>query len=723
MKKPYLHKYTFPYLITLLFLILAACGPIKRENVLGRHHPVMTQFDSLSPLSVGNGEFAFTADLTGMQTFPEKYEKGISLGTYAQWGWHSFPNPAGYQLNDVAKNYQAGDRQVPYWYQFSPDDDPALYEATEWLRENPHRLHLGIIGMEIVKRNGLQAGVDDIENPRQHLNLWTGVLTSTFEIEGSSVKVITVCHQEKDQLSFQISSDLLAEGRIKINIRYPYAARGKFNHGYDFAFPEKHSTLITSQNTTGARIERTLDADRYSNNITYTEGTKLIQSEKHTLFIAPPANQNVFELNCAFAPAQKSINSSSFAENLAVNEQHWPAFWESGAAIDFKGSSDPRAHELERRVVLSQYLTKIQCSGSLPPQETGLTTNSWYGKFHLEMHWWHALHFILWNRPEQINQQIEYYFNIFHQARETARMQGYAGARWPKMTDYRGIESPSNIGVFLIWQQPHIIYLTHLLAINSTNEQEVLLKHLPLIEATADFMASYARFDSLEQRYFLGPALIPAQERFDPDSTINPVFELAYWKWALQTAQEIRSKLGLPQNKEWQHVIDHLSPLPVSNGRYLFTENANDTYTRPEYFTDHPMVLALAGFLPMNGDVKADILGNTLNTVMERWDWQTAWGWDFPMAAMCAALLNRPDDAIDLLLMDVTKNRYLSNGHNYQSKQLPLYLPGNGALLTAVATLATLTDPSGKNFFETLPGWKVRYENFGKNVHHKQDQP
>lgn len=700
-----------------LLIVLGACGPINREALVKRHNPVINGFDPLSPLTVGNGEFAYTADITGMQTFPEFYEQGISLGTYAQWGWHSYPNTAGFVLNDVAKNYQVGTRQVPYWYQFSPDDGAHLFEATEWLRENPHRLHLGLIGMEILKKNGLQAGIDDIQNPRQTLNLWTGVLTSTFEVEGSPVEVITLCHQEMDQLSFQINSELLAEGRIKINIRYPYAARGKFNHGYDFTQPENHQTTITSQNTNGARIERTLDASSYYNTINYTEGTKLIQSEKHTLFIAPPGDQSVFELNCSFSTQQKISQAASFAENLMVNQQHWKAFWKSGAAIDFKGSSDLRAAELERRVILSQYLTKIQCSGSLPPQETGLTTNSWYGKFHLEMHWWHANHFILWNRKELIDQQIDYYFDIFKHARETARLQGYAGARWPKMTDYHGIESPSNIGVFLIWQQPHIIYLTHMLALNSPNELEVLLKHLPLIEATADFMASYARFDSTHQQYVLGPALIPAQECFDPDSTINPIFELAYWKWGLQTAQSMRSKLGLPQNKEWQHVIDQLSPLPVSNGRYLFAESAEDTYTNPLYFTDHPMVLALAGFLPLSKDVKTDLLGNTLNTVMERWDWQTAWGWDFPMAAMCATLLNRPDDAINLLLKDETKNRYLPNGHNYQSEQLPLYLPGNGALLTAVAMMANHTDSKGKNVFEALPGWKVRSENFALQIH------
>lgn len=35
-------------------------------------------------------------------------------------------------------------------------------------------------------------------------------------------------------------------------------------------------------------------------------------------------------------------------------------------------------------MVLSQYILMSQEAGSNPPQETGLMTNSWYGKFHLE---------------------------------------------------------------------------------------------------------------------------------------------------------------------------------------------------------------------------------------------------------------------------------------------------------------------------------------------------
>ena len=706
--------------VVLLFLLamLCSCHSINRKAVVSRHNPEQTQIDSLSPFTVGNGEFAFTADLTGMQTFPEIYERGISLGTFSQWGWHSFPNTGNYQLNDVVQFNQVGERLVPYWYQFPTTSEPRKFEAAEWLRENPHRLHLGLIGLEILNAKGDPIKISELQNPKQQLNLWKGELTSTFEVEGIPVKVVTFCHQSADMVAFQIQSELIKTGKLKVKINYPYAAKGKFNTGYDFSQSEKHTTQLFNQTPTSVTVKRQLDAATYFSKITWSRG-KIIQSEEHELFVEPSIHQNQFELCCSFTSDFDDQTIPTFEQTQSENETAWELFWESGGAVDFSGSTDPRAHELERRVVLSQYLTKIQCSGSLPPQETGLTTNSWFGKFHLEMHWWHAIHFILWNRADLIQQQLDYYFHIFNQAQSTAQFQGYEGVRWPKMTDPNGVESPSNVGTFLIWQQPHLIYFVELLSRNSTNGNEVRLKYLPLVEATADFMASYARWDSLSNRFVLGPALIPAQECFDRTTTINPVFELAYWKWGLQTAQDNRAKLGLPPNDKWQQVIDHLAQLPVADGRYLFTENATDSYSNPRYFTDHPIVLAIAGFLPISGQIDQTVMQKTFDTIISRWDWDTAWGWDFPLAAKCATVLDRPEQAVDLLLMNVQKNSYLLNGHNYQEERLPLYLPGNGALLSAVSMMCTYKNEQGGNGFSNLPGWKVRFENMGNSLHIK----
>jgi hypothetical protein len=58
---------------------------IDRTALVHRHHPINKSLDVWSPLTVGNGEFAFTADVTGLQTFAEQYEKGICLCMMSQW--------------------------------------------------------------------------------------------------------------------------------------------------------------------------------------------------------------------------------------------------------------------------------------------------------------------------------------------------------------------------------------------------------------------------------------------------------------------------------------------------------------------------------------------------------------------------------------------------------------------------------------------------------------
>ena len=180
----------------------------------------------------------------------------------------------------------------------------------------------------------------------------------------------------------------------------------------------------------------------------------------------------------------------------------------------------------------------IQCAGSAPPQETGLTFNSWFGKSHLEMHWWHAVHFALWNHLELLEKSVTWYDKVLPRARETAKLQGYRGARWPKMVGPDGRESPSTVGVFLVWEQPHPIYYAEL-CYRQKPTQETLEKYRDVVYATADFMASYAHRDESSQRFNLGPPLIPAQESYNPRTTFNPTYELEYWRWALGVAQRV----------------------------------------------------------------------------------------------------------------------------------------------------------------------------------------
>ena len=106
----------------------------------------------------------------------------------------------------------------------------------------------------------------------------------------------------------------------------------------------------------------------------------------------------------------------------------------------------------------------------------------------------------------------------------------------------------------------------------------------------------------------------------------------------------------------------------------------------------------------------------TLEKVLDSWMFEHMWGWDFPVMAMTAARLGKPDTAIDILLMDSPKNTYLPNGHNKQGDKsdLPLYLPGNGGLLIAAAMMAAGWDGMDSN--QSVPGfprdgkWEVKWE-------------
>jgi hypothetical protein len=333
----------------------------------------------------------------------------------------------------------------------------------------------------------------------------------------------------------------------------------------------------------------------------------------------------------------------------------------------------------------------------------------------MEMHWWHGVHFSLWGRNELLEKSLSWYQRSAGKAQQIAKRQGFDGIRWQKMTDNEGNESPSSVGAFLIWQQPHIIYFSEL-AYRQHANAKTLAKYKDLVFATADFMASYAFYDPAKQKYILGPGLIPAQERFKAEQTFNPTYELVYWHWALNTAQQWRQRLHLPRNEKWDDVIKKLSPLPVQGDKYLFTESGTDSYTNPEYKTDHPSVLGALGMMPKTTMVDNKLMQNTFNWIWDNWSWPETWGWDFPMVAMTATRLGKREKAIEALLMPVQTNTFLNNGHNYQEQRLSIYLPGNGGLLAAVAMMCAGFDGS-KEINPGIPkdgNWKVRWENLKK---------
>ena len=157
---------------------------------------------------------------------------------------------------------------------------------------------------------------------------------------------------------------------------------------------------------------------------------KAILKEKSPNYWVLASKGKELSCSCEFMQEQTSGDEAvAFAAVAKASSDYWASFWTSGAAVDFSECTDSRAAELERRVVLSQYLLAIQCAGSAPPQETGLTYNSWFGKFHLEMIWWHQSWLPLYGHGALLDRTLRWYESASGNARAIARRQGFDGLR------------------------------------------------------------------------------------------------------------------------------------------------------------------------------------------------------------------------------------------------------------------------------------------------------
>ncbi|WP_460798848.1 hypothetical protein [Microbacterium sp. GXF0217] len=688
---------------------------IDRRAVVARHRIRRTEIDSEAPLSVGNGELAFTVDATGLQTFGDWHSRASAradgrsatpLGTQAQWAFHWAPNPDGVTLDDTMEPYALPDgTPVPYptaydW-RLTEAEARAQQPAGYYFWVNPQRLHLGRLAFRITD----PATGHTVEDPaglaqtEQTLDLWAGLIDSTFTVGGLSTTTRTAVHPARDLIAVSSTSELFTAQAATVRLSFA-TIQDTWEADEDWTRPDAHETVVTTLADGSVEISRRVDDAEYTARLRAT-GCRVTTPEPHVVELVPVADRIDLVVEFSAAPATDPLPTAP--EVFEAAAARWEAHWTEGAFVDLSGSTDPRAAELERRIILSQYLTAIQCAGSLPPQESGLVCNSWGGTFHLEMHWWHAAHFALWGRPELLERSLAWYRGILPAAQANAARLGYQGARWPKHVGPEGIESPNEIGPLLIWQQPHPISYAELVYRARGEDARVLAEYAELVDETAEFLAELLWWE--DGVAHLAPPLMPAQERYEAASTWDPSFELAYVRWGLATAAEWRGRRGLDVPASWQRALDAIAPLPVS------TEGRYEAVRGETALIDHPSLLGAYGFVPPSPLVDPKIMSRTLDMVLDEWEWNATWGWDYPLIAMCATRLGRFDTAIDSLLRPLPRNRYLSNGHNFQvPNRLPLYLPGNGGLLAAVAMLAA--DDDGRERDDLPSAWRIRAEGF-----------
>ena len=685
-----------------VFLPLSVMGePIDREAVVKRHRVCTTGTLLKSPAQVGNGKFAFGMDITGLQTF-------VPFNTLSDWSWHSFPLPEGMRAEDYRPvAVETHGKKIAY--ELRNPDQP---ELSEWLTKNPHRYNLGRIGFRLLREDGTEAREIDLGNARQEIDLWTGVVYSRFELNRKEVKVRTVCHPDKDMIGVSIESELLNDGNMSIYLDFPYPDGRYFKHyigRYDTI--SGHTSTFEKLAPNSVRITRTMDDTHYYATLDWTgPATFSRESEKAHTFLLQPRHTSTFSFTCCFSPEPVADVTEPVASIERKSAASWEKYWRSGAAVDLSGSKDPRWLELERRIVLSQYLMRANESGLFPPQESGLVNNGWFGRFHFEMIWWHGVHYGLWNRMECFDNYLNVYKDFMPKALERAKSEGRSGARWPKCTGNFNREWPGSAHAYLIWHEPHPIYFAEM-QYRQKPAPETLEKWKDVVLNTADYMADYLFYDKKTKQYVLGPPVVVVSENTDPLQTINPIFELGYFRYGLRTALEWADRLGLSEKrtKKWKEVLSKMAPLPVADGVYTTYEGIPDMWTK--YTDEHPALTGVYGMLPGDG-VDLPTFKRTLEKVCKEWQFNRIWGWDFPMLAMAAARTGQPALAIDMLM-------HPSAGFQFDEHGLATggpfpYFPSNGALLTAVAMMCGGWDGSEGEApgFPKDGSWTVRYEGF-----------
>lgn len=352
--------------------------PIDRRTLVTRFNPTRRDtINATTPMQVGNGNFAFGSDITSLQTF-------LPFATMAAWGWKNDSLPEGRTQAEV-DGYQGvkwdnHGRLVQYDFGGPPD-----IEA--WLRGSPNRVNLGRVGLRFWSKENAVLNVTegDLQGAKQTLDLWTGTLASNFKFQEEEVRVRVVSDFETDAIALEIQSELVRDGRLGLFVDFPWC-EGKEKFSAPFVglwhVPEKHTTNITLTSSS-ARIAHRMEDSLFYTDISGDKFSVVRHSLTNHLYDIRPLEGGrrppTFSLSVSFSSGSSAPGSkppSSPSRIFAASKEGWERFWTGSGFVDLlTGSTDPRADELQRRIVLSRYLMRVNEAGDTPPQEVRSTPN------------------------------------------------------------------------------------------------------------------------------------------------------------------------------------------------------------------------------------------------------------------------------------------------------------------------------------------------------------
>lgn len=589
---------------------------MKKSDII-KYNLKFNHIDSKNPVTIGNGDFAITLDQTGTQSLYEIY-KDISLSTMSNKNWFYKDK------KDIKPSYVDGKAYML----FNLDNDPN-YQIN---RQYPFKYSFMQI---LLYDNDKLIDINNIKDVKQELDLYKGIVTSSFNYKEKINKTTSFIYQDHDEFNFKLQSD-----NLNLALKFNYPSYTKNGYRLDIlpnvlVKEDRITLLYDDKNSLSFKLKS-------SSNYQIVENTLIFDDN-----------------NVSFSLALDEIKEGKLLDE----------FWkcDNGIIIDNE--------ELVKKMVLSKYLLHVNSTGIYPPQESGLTYNCWNSKFHLEMHLIHSLWNIYNNHVGDLVKSFDYYLSIMPSSLKRASLNGYKGLRFPKMTGPDGEDSPSNIGPLLIWQAPHILFMLQEIYY-LYNKENIIKKYEPLISGTIDFMISFLTLK--DSKYQMLDPLLEACESIPLDRCQNPSFELEYWRYTLERQPKIDTVLYGHQRYDYLDITSKIITPKEDDGIYLKTYGVIDKY---DLYKDHPTEGFLMSFFKSK-IVDKEKMVKTIDYILKNMDLSSYWGWDFPFLGLSLLNCGEIEKSIEVTQLNTINNQYLYNGYNTSPRDdLKAYLPGNGAFL------------------------------------------
>ncbi len=589
---------------------------MKKSDII-KYNLKFNHIDSKNPVTIGNGDFAITLDQTGTQSLYEIY-KDIPLSTMSNKNWFYKDK------KDIKPSYVDGKAYML----FNLDNDPN-YQTN---RQYPFKYSFMQI---LLYDNDKLIDINNIKDVKQELDLYKGIVTSSFNYKEKINKTTSFIYQDHDEFNFKLQSD-----NLNLALKFNYPSYTKNGYRLDIlpnvlVKEDRITLLYDDKNSLSFKLKS-------SSNYQIVENTLIFDDN-----------------NVSFSLALDEIKEGKLLDE----------FWkcDNGIIIDNE--------ELVKKMVLSKYLLHVNSTGIYPPQESGLTYNCWNSKFHLEMHLIHSLWNIYNNHVGDLVKSFDYYLSIMPSSLKRASLNGYKGLRFPKMTGPDGEDSPSNIGPLLIWQAPHILFMLQEIYY-LYNKENIIKKYEPLISGTIDFMISFLTLK--DSKYQMLDPLLEACESIPLDRCQNPSFELEYWRYTLERQPKIDTVLYGHQRYDYLDITSKIITPKEDDGIYLKTYGVIDKY---DLYKDHPTEGFLMSFFKSK-IVDKEKMVKTIDYILKNMDLSSYWGWDFPFLGLSLLNCGEIEKSIEVTQLNTINNQYLYNGYNTSPRDdLKAYLPGNGAFL------------------------------------------